>query len=54
MTEELDELEKISQQPKVANRLDQLSAEQVVDLIAHCRAIITNDTSAAHIANFFE
>jgi ADP-heptose:LPS heptosyltransferase len=53
MTEELDELEKISQQPRVANRLDQLSAEQVVDLIAHCRAIITNDTSAAHIANFF-
>jgi len=52
-TEELDELEKISRQPNVADRLDQLSTGEVVDLISDCRAVVTNDTSAAHIANFF-
>lgn len=52
-TAELNELAKISRQPNVADRLDQLSTGEVVDLIANCRAVVTNDTSAAHIANFF-
>jgi ADP-heptose:LPS heptosyltransferase len=51
--EELDDFEKLRQQPNVIDRIDQLTVEQLVDVIAHSRAVITNDTSAAHIANFF-
>jgi ADP-heptose:LPS heptosyltransferase len=50
---ELDELDRMVRQPNVTNHLDQLAAEDMVNLIAHCRAVVTNDTSAAHIANFF-
>ena len=53
LSEELPELDTILRQPNAVNRMDQLSAEQLVDLIAHCHAVVTNDTSAAHIANFF-
>lgn len=53
LPEEVSVLDEIMRQPNVSDRLDKLSAEQVVDLIASCRAVVTNDTSAAHIANFF-
>ena len=53
LPEEVPELDAVLRQPNALNRMDRLSAEQMVDLIAHCRAVVTNDTSAAHIANFF-
>lgn len=53
LSEELSDLDTLLRQPNAVNRMDQLSVEQMVDLIAHCRAVVTNDTSAAHIANFF-
>jgi ADP-heptose:LPS heptosyltransferase len=53
LREELPELDTILRQPNAVNRMDQLSAGQMLDLIAQCRAVVTNDTSAAHIANFF-
>jgi len=53
LAEELPELDQIAHGPNVVNRMNQLAAHEMVDLIAHCRAVVTNDTSAAHIANFF-
>jgi ADP-heptose:LPS heptosyltransferase len=53
LSDELEELDRIVRQPNVANCFDRLSIGELVGLIAHCRAVVTNDTSAAHIANFF-
>jgi ADP-heptose:LPS heptosyltransferase len=39
--------------PNVTSRLDQTSVLELVHLIAHARAVVTNDTSTAHIANAF-
>jgi ADP-heptose:LPS heptosyltransferase len=50
---ELEELGRIVRRSNVIDRMDQLAAEEMMDVIAHCRAVVTNDTSAAHIANFF-
>lgn len=51
--EEFRALDVITRYANVSNQLDKLSALELVDLIAHSRAVVTNDTSAAHIANFF-
>jgi len=51
--DESTELSRIFREPNAVDRADKLSVEKMVDLIAQCRALITNDTSAAHIANFF-
>lgn len=53
LPEEAKELEALTSRPNVHDCLDRLSADQLADLIAGCRAVISNDTSAAHIANFF-
>jgi ADP-heptose:LPS heptosyltransferase len=47
------QLEAMLRQRNVVNGLDCFSADQLVRLIAHARAVVTNDTSAAHIANLF-
>jgi ADP-heptose:LPS heptosyltransferase len=54
LAEEREELRRIVRKDNVVDCMDQLSAPEMVDVIAHCRAVVTNDTSAAHIANFFE
>jgi ADP-heptose:LPS heptosyltransferase/O-antigen/teichoic acid export membrane protein len=51
--EELVEFQRIVRQPNVIDCTDQLSADKLVEVIASSRAVVTNDTSAAHIANFF-
>ena len=51
---EQHEFERIVQHRNVTNLVDKLTVVQLVDLIGHCRATVTNDTSAAHIANFFK
>ena len=51
--DEQEELRRILQRPNVVDCTDRLTAADMMDLIAHCRAVVTNDTSAAHIANFF-
>lgn len=43
----------LSQQPNVVNRLDRLSLLELIGLVAHAPAVVTNDTSTAHIANAF-
>jgi ADP-heptose:LPS heptosyltransferase len=53
LPEEIGAFEEIVCQKNVADKIDKLSAEELVDLIARSRAVISNDTSAAHIANFF-
>lgn len=40
--------------PNVTNFLDRLSLEEMISLIAHSAAVVTNDTSCAHIANAFQ
>ena len=49
--EETSELEAMLRQSNVVDGLDRFSADELVRLIAHARAVVTNDTSAAHIAN---
>jgi ADP-heptose:LPS heptosyltransferase len=39
--------------PNVVDAMDKLSAIQLMNVVARASAVITNDTSAAHIANFF-
>ena len=39
--------------PNVTSRMDETSILQLIQLIAHARAVVTNDTSTAHIANGF-
>jgi ADP-heptose:LPS heptosyltransferase len=50
---EIDEFQRIVNQQNVIDYTDRLSVTDLVDMIAQSRAVITNDTSAAHIANFF-
>ena len=45
--------EALLKRPNVISRMDELSIVQLIRLIAHSRAVITNDTSTAHIANAF-
>ena len=49
--EETSELEAMLRQSNVVDGFDRFSADELVRLIAHARAVVTNDTSAAHIAN---
>lgn len=39
--------------PNVRDAMDLSSTDELVDIVARARAVVTNDTSAAHIANFF-
>ncbi len=52
--EETKELEALLRLPNVLDGLDRFSTDELVRLIAHARAVVTNDTSVAHIANLFE
>jgi ADP-heptose:LPS heptosyltransferase len=45
--------EALLQRPNVIPQIDELSIVQLIRLIAHSRAVVTNDTSTAHIANAF-
>lgn len=45
--------DRLLRQSNVINRMDEGSVLSLIALIAHARAVITNDTSAAHIANAF-
>lgn len=51
--EELATLETILTRPNVTSRLDDLALSDLIRLVAHARAVITNDTSTAHLANGF-
>jgi ADP-heptose:LPS heptosyltransferase len=51
--EDVATLAEISQRPNVVSRMDKMSILQLIRLIAHARAVVTNDTSTAHIANAF-
>jgi ADP-heptose:LPS heptosyltransferase len=51
--EESATLEAILQRPNVTSRMDKMSILELIRLIAHARAVVTNDTSTAHIANAF-
>lgn len=53
-TEEKPLLAELLARPNVLGRFDTQNVMQLVRLIGHARAVITNDTSAAHIANAFE
>jgi ADP-heptose:LPS heptosyltransferase len=46
-------LEGILRRSNVVSRMDNMSILDLIRLIAHARAVVTNDTSAAHIANAF-
>lgn len=48
-----DVLDQLVKQFNVRDAMDLSSADQLVDVIARSRAVISNDTSAAHIANLF-
>ncbi len=50
---ETAEMEQLRALPNVFDGLDRFSAAELVRLIAHSSAVVTNDTSAAHIANLF-
>ncbi len=52
--EEKPELEAMLRLPNAVDGLDRFSADELVRLVAHARAVVTNDTSVAHIANLFE
>ena len=51
--EEADDLHAILRLSNVRNGLDTFSTYDLVRLIAHAVAVVTVDTSVAHIANFF-
>ena len=51
---EVPVLETILSRPNVASRLDALDVSELLRLVAHARAVITNDTSTAHLANGFD
>ena len=53
LPEETSALNAILARPNVTDCLDTLSVPELVRLVAHSSAVITNDTSAAHIANLF-
>ena len=54
LAEEKPLLAEVLARPNVLNRFDTPNVMHLVGLIGHARAVITNDTSAAHIANAFE
>jgi ADP-heptose:LPS heptosyltransferase len=54
LTEEKPLLAEVLARPNVLDRFDTPNVMHLVRLIAHASAVITNDTSAAHIANAFE
>ncbi len=51
---EIPELEAMLGRPQVVDGLDRFSIAELVRLVAHASAVVTNDTSVAHIANLFE
>lgn len=53
LTEELPTLAQLLQKPNVTSLFDSLSITNLIRLIAHSRAVVTNDTSTAHLANGF-
>ncbi len=53
LPEEVPALETILSRPNVIARIDQLEVPELIRLVAHARAVITNDTSTAHLANGF-
>ncbi len=53
LAEETAELARLRALPNVLDGLDRFTTLDLVRLIAHSRAVVTNDTSAAHIANLF-
>ena len=50
---EFADLESMLRLPNVEDGLDKFSTGELTRVIAHACAVVTNDTSAAHIANFF-
>jgi len=46
-------LAELRREPNVTDFIDRLSLLDLVGLIQHARAVVTNDTAAAHIANAF-
>ena len=54
LTEEKPLLAEVLARPNVLDRFDTPNVMHLVRLIGHASAVITNDTSAAHIANAFE
>lgn len=52
--EEASELEAMLRLPNVINGFDRFSTAELVRLVAHASAVVTNDTSVAHIANLFQ
>jgi ADP-heptose:LPS heptosyltransferase len=53
LPEELPTLAKLLGKPNVSGLFDTLPLGDLIRLIAHSRAVVTNDTSTAHIANGF-
>ena len=53
VAEDRQALKTLVTRPNVTSCMDKMSVLQLVRLIAHARAVITNDTSTAHIANQF-
>lgn len=53
-SEERSELDSILRLPNVVDGFDRFSTAELVRLVAHAKAVVTNDTSAAHIANLFQ
>ncbi len=53
LPEEASELARLLSLPNVEDGMDRFSVAQLTRLVAHSRAVVTNDTSVAHIANLF-
>jgi len=52
--EEAQDFEAMLRLPNVVDGLDRFTTGELVRLIAHAGAVVTNDTSVAHIANLFQ
>jgi heptosyltransferase-2 len=52
--EEAHDLEAMLRLPNVIDGLDRFSTEELIRLVGHADAVVTNDTSVAHIANLFQ
>jgi ADP-heptose:LPS heptosyltransferase len=53
VTEDRAALVELCAQPNAVNLLDRLGLLDLISLIAHAPAVVTNDTAAAHIANAY-
>ncbi len=53
LPEERAVLARLAATPNVTNFVDRLGLDEVISLLAHAAAVVTNDTSCAHIANAF-